>query len=65
MVGKRRPAESIDDRGLMAIVCCHEIANIDCPGEQQIYVVVLTEHLYSFLPEITTVILLYDVGYVL
>lgn len=55
-----------DARGLMALVCRHDIplffANIDTPGEQQKYAVALVEHLYSFLPEIATVVILYDVG---
>jgi len=58
-----------DARGLMALVCRHDIplffANIDTPGEQQKYAVALIEHLYSFLPEIATVITLYNVGCVL
>ena len=66
---EKTSGEQFDDRGLMAIVCRHDIAlffaNIDSPGEQQKYAVALTEHLYSFLPEITTVVLLYDVGCVL
>ena len=58
-----------DARGLMALVCRHDIAlffaNIDTPGEQQKYAVALIEHLYSFLPEVATVVTLYDVGCVL
>jgi len=58
-----------DAKGLMALVCRHDIAlffaNIDTPGEQQKYAVALVEHLYSLLPKIATVVILYDVGCVL
>ena len=58
-----------DARGLMALVCRHDIAlffaNIDTPGEQQKYAVALVEHLYSLLPEVATVAILYDVGCIL
>ena len=61
--------EQFDDRELMFIVCRHDIAlffaNIDSPGEQQKYAVALVEHLYSFLPNIATVVILYNVGCVL
>ena len=66
---EKTSGEQFDDRGLMAIVCCHNIAlffaNIDSPSKQQKYAVALTEHLYSFLLEITTVVLLYNIGCVL
>ena len=66
---EKTSGEQFDDRGLAALVCRHDIvlffANIDSPGEQQKYAVALVEHLYSFLPEITTVVVLYDVGCVL
>ena len=66
---EKTSGEQFDDRGLMSIVCRHDIAlffaNIDSPGEQQKYAVALVEHLYSFLPDIATVVVLYDVGCVL
>ena len=66
---EKTSGEQFDDRGLMSIVCRHDIplffANIDSPGEQQKYAVALVEHLYSFLPDIATVVILYDVGCVL
>jgi hypothetical protein len=66
---EKTSGEHYDDRGLMALVCRHDIplffANIDSPGEQQKYTVALVEHLYSFLPKIATVVVLYDVGCVL
>jgi len=66
---EKTSGEQFDDRGLAALVCRHDIpiffANIDTPGEQQKYAVALVEHLYSFLPETATVVVLYDVGCVL
>lgn len=61
--------EYFDDRGLMALVCRHDIplffANIDTPGEQQKYAVALLEHLYSLIPACSTLVSLYDIGCVL
>jgi len=58
-----------DDTGLMALVCRHDIplffANIDTPGEQQKYAVALLEHIFTLLPESTTVVAYYDVACVL
>lgn len=58
-----------DDTGLMALVCRHDIvlflANVDTPGEQQMYGVALIEHLYSLLPKQATVAVFYDIGCVL
>ena len=58
-----------DDRGLMALVCRHDVvlflANIDTPGEQQKYGVALIDHLFSHLPENATVAVFYDIGCVL
>lgn len=46
--------DKFDDRGIMALVCRHDIplffANIDTPGEQQKYGVALLEHLFSLIP---------------
>jgi len=62
-------AEHFDDGGVMALICRHDIplflANIDTPGEQQKYPVVLIEHLFALIPEYSTVAILYDVGCVL
>ncbi|KAG1796136.1 hypothetical protein EV424DRAFT_1547219 [Suillus variegatus] len=69
--GKKQKAamDSFDDTGLMALICRHDIplffANIDSPGEQQKYSVVLIDHLFSLLPRSATVVTLYDVGCVL
>lgn len=58
--------EYFDDRGLMALVCRHDIplffANIDTPGEQQKYAVSLLKHLFSLIPTCATVVSLYDIG---
>ena len=66
--GTKQKAHAIifDDKGVMAIVCRHDIplffANIDTPGEQQKYAIALIEHVFAFLPANATVALLYDVG---
>ncbi|KIK80791.1 hypothetical protein PAXRUDRAFT_36082 [Paxillus rubicundulus Ve08.2h10] len=61
--------KNFNDTGLMALICRHDIplflANIDSPGEQQKYSVVLITHLFSLLPPQATVVVLYDVGRVL
>jgi len=69
--GKKQKAsmDSFDDTGVMALICCHDIplffANIDSPGEQQKYAMVLLAHLFTLLPSQATVVSLYDVGCVL
>ncbi|KIK10825.1 hypothetical protein PISMIDRAFT_20060 [Pisolithus microcarpus 441] len=69
--GKKQKAamDSFDDTGIMALICHHDIplffANIDTPGEQQKYSVVLIEHLFSLIPIEANVVILYDVGCVL
>lgn len=66
--GKKQKAsmDSFDDTGLMALICRHDIplflANINTPGEQQKYTLVLLSHLFSLLPSQATVVTLYDVG---
>ena len=61
--------DNFDDMGLMALICHHDIplffANIDSPGEQQKYAVVLLAHLFMLLPLQATVFGLYDVDCVL
>jgi hypothetical protein len=61
--------DKFDDGGQMVLVCHHDIplllTNINIPGEQQKYAVVLLEHLYDLLPPQATVGTLYDVGCVL
>ncbi|KAF6759812.1 hypothetical protein DFP72DRAFT_1166659 [Ephemerocybe angulata] len=61
--------DRFDDGGIMGLVCRHDIplflANIDTPGEQQKYAVSLIRHLFSLIPNIATVTVLYDVGCVL
>ena len=58
--------EFFDDRGLMAMVCGHDIplffVNIDTPGEQQKYAVALLKHLFTLIPPCATVVSLYDIG---
>ena len=69
--GNRAKADAgtFDDTGLMALVCRHDIplffANVDTPGEQQKYAVALIEHIFSLLPDQTTVTVYYDVACVL
>ncbi|KAJ7593150.1 hypothetical protein C8J56DRAFT_780606, partial [Mycena floridula] len=58
-----------DDKGLMALVCRHDIplflANIDSPGEQQKYGVALLELFFHLIPPSATVAAFYDIGCVL
>ncbi|KAI6016738.1 hypothetical protein EDC04DRAFT_2870269 [Pisolithus marmoratus] len=53
----------------MALLCHHDIplffANIDTPGKQQKYSIVLIKHLFSLLPPQANIIMLYDVGCIL
>ena len=62
-------AEHFDDGGVMALICRHDIplflVNIDTPGEQQKYPVALIEHLFTLIPDHSTVAVLYDVACVL
>ncbi|KAH7090906.1 hypothetical protein BKA62DRAFT_761463, partial [Auriculariales sp. MPI-PUGE-AT-0066] len=55
-----------DDRGLMAVVCRHDIplyvCNIDTPGEQSKYAVALIIWLMIHLPDLTTAVGLYDIA---
>ncbi|KAJ7580115.1 hypothetical protein C8J56DRAFT_795492 [Mycena floridula] len=66
--GKPKPSK-FDDKGLMALVCRHDIpllfANIDTPGEGQEYGLALLEYFFCLLPLIATVLVLYDIGCVL
>jgi len=66
---KKSNAEKFNDTGLMALVCRHDIpifmANIDSPGEQQKYSIVLVDRLFQLIPAEATVGLLYDIGCVL
>jgi len=61
--------QHFDDGGVMVLICCHDIplflANIDIPGEQQKYLVALIEHLFTLIPDHSTMAVLYDVGCVL
>ncbi len=58
-----------DDKGIMSLVCRHDVplffANIDTPGEEQKYAVALIRHLFTLLPSVATVTVLYDIGCVL
>lgn len=55
-----------DDKGLMALICRHDIplfvCNIDTPGEQQKYFFALLIWLSLHLPDVTTMAAFYDVG---
>ena len=66
---EKASSENFDDRGLMALVCQHDIplffANIDTPGEQQKYSVALLEQLFLLIPACATIVSLYDIGCVL
>ena len=59
-------ASKFDDKGVMALICRHDIplflANIDTPGEGQHYAVALLETLDKHLPASATTLLLYDVA---
>ncbi|KAH6893817.1 hypothetical protein BKA70DRAFT_1534649 [Coprinopsis sp. MPI-PUGE-AT-0042] len=58
--------DKFDDRGVMGMICRHDIplflANIDTPGEQQKFGVALIEHLFQYIPQHATVVAAYDVG---
>ena len=66
---KAKTGDLFDDKGMGALVCCHDIplffVNINTPGEQQKYTVALIYHLFSMLPPNATVVILYDIGCVL
>ena len=61
--------DKFNNQGIMSLVCRHDIllffANIDTPGEEQKYAVVLIKHLFSFLPKDANIIALYDIRCVL
>ncbi|KIM52698.1 hypothetical protein SCLCIDRAFT_32448 [Scleroderma citrinum Foug A] len=61
--------ECFNDTGIMVLICRHDIplffVNVDTPGEQQKYSVALLQHLFSYLPSMATVVVLYDVGCIL
>lgn len=67
--GEKADDPQFDDKGLMVLVCRHDIpfffANIDTPGEQQKYPVALIEYIFTMLAPQATVTVLYDVGCVL
>lgn len=58
--------EHHDDKGLMAILCRHDIplfvCNIDTPGEQMKYLFALTIWVALHLPDNATFFIFYDVG---
>ena len=58
-----------DDGGVMALIYHHDVplflTNIDTPSEQQKYTVSHIEHLFSLLPAMAMVTILYDVACVL
>ncbi|KAJ7580800.1 hypothetical protein C8J56DRAFT_794621, partial [Mycena floridula] len=64
-----RKGMEFDDKGVMALVCRHDIplffANIDTPGEQQKYPIALIQFFFLLIPLIATVFILYDIGCVL
>jgi hypothetical protein len=61
-----KSSEMFDDRGLVVMVCRHDIplflANIDTPGEQHKYAISLLEKLFEHLPPQATVTAFYDIG---
>ena len=65
---KKRRADSkrYDASGIFVMTCCHSqvlfLCNIDTPGEQQHYIVVLVEHVASLLPPQATILQAYDIG---
>jgi hypothetical protein len=63
---QKSDTDFFDDTGLMALTCRHGIplllANIDTPGEQQMYVIALLEVLFQQIPVNATCYVLYDVG---
>lgn len=63
---EKSSGSKFDDNGVFAIVCRHDIplflANVDTPGEQQKYVIALTETLMDHLPSQATLVELYDIG---
>ncbi|KAG7091657.1 hypothetical protein E1B28_010678 [Marasmius oreades] len=66
---KNAASDVFRERGLMGLVCRHDIpvliASIDTPGEQQKYAIALFEALFSLIPNFATVLGLYDIGCVL
>lgn len=63
---EKTSGEAFDDRGLMALVCRHDIplylCNIDTPGEQQKYFISLVIWFMLHLPDQATVATFYDVN---
>ena len=61
-----KTSEMFDDRGLVVMVCRHDIplflANVDTPGEQHKYAITLIERLFDHLPPQATVTGFYDIG---
>jgi hypothetical protein len=61
-----KDSEMFDDRGLVVMVCRHDIplflANVDTPGEQHKYAIALLETLFEHLPPQATVTAFYDIG---
>ena len=66
---KKMHGTKFDDTRLMALVCHHDVvlflANVDMPGKQQKYGIVLIERLFSHLPPDAMVAVFYDIGCVL
>ncbi|KAF9508764.1 hypothetical protein BS47DRAFT_1397478 [Hydnum rufescens UP504] len=58
--------QRFDDTGLMALLCCHDIAlyvaNMHTAGEKQFYAFALIAALFKELPEWWTVGILYDIA---
>lgn len=63
---EKTSGDAFDDRGLMVLVCRHDIplyvCNIDTPGEQQMYFIALLIWLLLHLPDTTTVGTWYDIN---
>ncbi|KAJ7583725.1 hypothetical protein C8J56DRAFT_1094564 [Mycena floridula] len=65
-VDKPRKGVDFDDKGLMALVCRHDIpllfANIDTPGEQQKFSIALIEVISHLVPLNAVLVFLYDIA---
>lgn len=63
---EKTSGDAFDDRGLMVMVCRHDIplyaCNIDTPGEQQMYFIAMLIWLFLHLPDTATVGSWYDIN---
>lgn len=63
---EKTTGDAFDDKGLMVLVCRHDIplyiCNIDTPGEQQMYFIALLIWLLLHLPDTATLDTFYDIN---